>query len=499
MLRHAFITAYLLFFVFIFRTYIVGILNTYIILQGLGKKGSLMIDRYTQPAMGHIFSLENKYNVWKEIEVCACEAQAELGLIGITKDEAAWIRAHAACNKEEIDALEAQVNHDVIAFLTNMASYIDKDVPAEAPHPSRWVHFGMTSTDLGDTALCYMLSQALDILKDDVARLGEICKRRAFEEKSTLCVGRTHGIHAEPMTFGMKFASWAQELKRDLDRLNNAQESVSYGAISGAVGTYSSIDPRVEQMVCEKLHLKVDPLSTQVISRDHHAYVASVLAVCAATCERIATEIRGLQKTDTLEVEEPFKKKQKGSSAMPHKRNPITAEKVCGLARVVKANAQVAYDNVALWHERDISHSSNERVALADSFIALDHMFTCLIRIVDGLVLYPKRMLANLNKTRGLIYSSKVLLALVDTGMTREDAYLIVQSCAMKTWKEIQECERGTSFKEKLKADPACVLSDDELDTIFDPQQFLTHTSIVFDRLQALDFACACHEKINGE
>lgn len=349
-----------------------------------------MIDRYTRPEMGHIFSLENKYAIWQEIEVLACEAHAEMGKIGITREEAAWIREHAKFNKEEVDAIEAVTNHDVIAFLTNMGEYIDAEVPEGEPKPSRWVHYGMTSSDLGDTALCYQLVQATDIIIEDVRKLGEICRRRAFEERETLCVGRTHGIHAEPMTFGMKFGSWAWELKRDLDRLLDARKNVAFGAISGAVGTYSSIDPFVEEYVCERLGLAHDPLSTQVISRDHHAYLAGVLATTAATCDRIATEIRNLQKTDTLEAEEPFKKGQKGSSAMPHKRNPITLEKVCGLSRVVKANAQVAFDNVALWHERDISHSSAERVAQADSFIALDHMLNCLIRIVDALSCTPR-------------------------------------------------------------------------------------------------------------
>ena len=447
-----------------------------------------MIDRYTRPEIGHIFTLENKYAIWQEIEVLACEAQAELGKIGITKEEAAWIREHAAFKKEEVDAIEAVTNHDVIAFLTNMGSYIDADVPEGEPKPSRWVHFGMTSTDLGDTALCYQLKQATEIILEDCKKLGEICKRRAFEERDTLCVGRTHGIHAEPMTFGMKFGSWAWELKRDYDRLQDALDNISYGAISGAVGTYSSIDPFVEKYVCEHLGLKSDPLSTQVISRDHHAYLASVLACTAATCERIATEVRSLQKTDTLEAEEPFRKGQKGSSAMPHKRNPITMEKVCGLARIVKANAQVAYDNVALWHERDISHSCTERIALPDSFIALDHMFQCLIRVIDGLILYPEQMLNNLNKTRGMLFSSKVLLALVETGITREAAYKIVQSNAMATWADIQQCKQGPTFRERLEADPACTLSSEELDRIFDPRSFLTRADVVFDRLEQLEF-----------
>lgn len=447
-----------------------------------------MIDRYTAPKMGEIFSLENKYAIWQKIEVLACLAHATFGLGGITMEEARWIEEHADFNVDEVAQIESVTNHDVIAFLTNMGSYIDAEVPAGQPKPSRHVHYGMTSSDLGDTALCYQLTQACDILLDDLAKLGNICLRRAAAEKNTLCVGRTHGIHAEPMTFGMKFGSWAQELKRDFDRLKDARKNVAYGAISGAVGTYSSIDPRVEQYVCEALGLEVDPLSTQVISRDHHAYLAGVLATCAATCERIATEIRNLQKTDTLEAEEPFKKGQKGSSAMPHKRNPITMEKVCGLARVVKANAQVAFDNVALWHERDISHSSAERVAQADSFIALDHMLRCLIRVVDGLVLYPEQMLFNLNKTRGLIYSSKVLLALVDTGITREDAYKIVQENAMATWREVQRSEQGTSFREKLEADERCTLDAAALDNIFDPWAFLGNIDVVFKRLEQVKF-----------
>lgn len=447
-----------------------------------------MIDRYARPEMAHIFSLENKYAVWQEIEVLACEAQAELGQCGITKEDAAWIREHAGFDRAEVDAIEAVTHHDVIAFLTNMGEHIDAEVPQGEPKPSRWVHYGMTSSDLGDTALCYQLVQATDIIIEDVCKLGEICRRRAFEERNTLCVGRTHGIHAEPMTFGMKFGSWAWELKRDLDRLVDARKNVAFGAISGAVGTYSSIDPFVEEYVCEHLGLAHDPLSTQVISRDHHAYLAGVLATTAATCDRIATEIRSLQKTDTLEVEEPFRKGQKGSSAMPHKRNPITLEKVCGLSRVVKANAQVAFDNVALWHERDISHSSAERVAQADSFMALDHMLTCLIRIVDGLILYPARMKANLDLTRGLIYSSKVLLALVDTGISREDAYKIVQRNSMAVWDDVHAAVDGLDLRARLEADPECTVTSETLDEIFDPWDFLTRRDVLFDRLEQLSF-----------
>ena len=449
-----------------------------------------MIDRYTRPEMGHIFSLENKYAIWQEIEVLACEAQAELGKIGISKDEAQWIRDHANFEKAKVDEIEEVTRHDVIAFLTNMKEYIDADVPEGDPKPSRWVHYGMTSSDLGDTALCYQLTQACDLIIEDVKKLGEICKRRAFEERNTLCAGRTHGIHAEPMTFGMKFGSWAWELKRDLDRLEDARKNVAFGAISGAVGTYSSIEPFVEEYVCEHLGLVHDPLSTQVISRDHHAYLAGVLATTAATCERIATEVRNLQKTDTLEAEEPFRKGQKGSSAMPHKRNPITAERVCGLARVVKANAQVAFDNAALWFERDISHSGAERVVLADSFTALDYMFGKMQWMLDGLQTYPAKMEHNLWRTKGLIFSSKVLLALVDAGISREDAYVIVQRNAMKVWEDIQNAVDGPTYRERLEADDEAMalLSQEKLDEIFDPWDFLTRKDVVFDRLQELEF-----------
>jgi len=440
-----------------------------------------MIDRYTRPEMGRIFSPANKFAIWQEIEVLACEAQAELGAIGITKEEAAQIRERAAFEVDRIDELEATLNHDVIAFLTNMGEHIGE--------PSKWVHYGMTSSDLGDTALCYQMTQAIDIVIDDVRRLGRICKRRAFEFKDTLCVGRTHGIHAEPMTFGMKFGAWAWALKRAEQRLIATRKfSAAWGAISGAVGSYSNIDPFVEEYVCEKLGLQPDPLSTQVIARDRHAHVLAVLATVAATAESIATEIRALQKTDTLEAEEPFAVGQKGSSAMPHKRNPITAERVVGLARVIKANAQVGFDNVALWHERDISHSSAERVVLADSFIALDYILSKLEWILDGLVVYPESMLANLDRTRGLIYSSRVLLALVDTGMSREDAYAIVQRASMKCWADIQQAEPGPRFRDYLEDEEDFPLTFEQLEKIFDPWAFLARSGVLFERLEGLEF-----------
>ncbi|NTW28146.1 MAG: adenylosuccinate lyase [Coriobacteriia bacterium] len=441
-----------------------------------------MIDRYTRPEMGRIWSQENKFEIWKEIEVLACEAQAELGVI--PREDAVLIRERAAFEVERIDEIERTTNHDVIAFLTNMAEHIGE--------PSKYVHYGMTSSDLGDTALMVQITQAIDIIIDDVVRLGRICQRRAEEFRDTLCVGRTHGIHAEPMTFGMKFAVWAQAFKRAELRLKAAREySCAVGAISGAVGSYSSIDPFVEEYVCERLGLRPDPASQQVIARDRHAHVLMMLGIVASTAEWIATEVRALQKSDTIEAEEPFAKGQKGSSAMPHKRNPITAERVVGLARVVKANGQVGLDNVALWHERDISHSSAERVVMPDSFAATDYLLGKLEWILDGLVIYPDVMMANLNRTRGLIYSSKVLLALVDTDMSREDAYLVVQRNAMLVWESIQRAEDdGPTYRSALEADPEVTsrLSADQLDAIFDPWAFLSRVDIVFDRVAALEF-----------
>lgn len=447
-----------------------------------------MIPRYTRPAMGSIWEPENKFAVWKEIEILACEAQAELGQCGITKDEAAWIRAHADFRVDRIDEIEAVTNHDVIAFLTCMGEYIDADMPEGADKPSRWVHYGMTSSDLGDTALSYQITQALDIIIEDARKLGRVAKDRAFELADAICVGRTHGIHAEPMTFGMKFGSWAWALKRSITRLEQAREVAATGAISGAVGTYSSIDPFVEAYVCEHMGLVPDPLSTQVLARDRHAQVASTLAVVASTLESIAMQVRLMQQTDVIEAEEPFRPGQKGSSAMPHKRNPITVERVCGLSRIVKANAQVGFDDVALWYERDISHSGAERVALADSFIALDYMFAKMQFILEGLQVYPEKMKLNLDRTRGLIFSSKVLLALVDTGITREAAYAIVQRNAMAVWGDIQNAVVGPTYRERLKADPEANLAPEKLDEIFDPWAFLAHKDVVFKRLESLTF-----------
>ncbi|MDR2492158.1 MAG: adenylosuccinate lyase [Coriobacteriales bacterium] len=451
-----------------------------------------MIDRYTRPQMGSIFSLENKYRIWLEIEVLACEAQAQLGPqrgSGISVEEARWIREHADFDAGRIDELEATLNHDVIAFLTNVAEHVDAGLPDGALRPSRWVHYGMTSSDLGDTALCCQVTQAIDLVRAGVRSLAAVALRRAFELKDALCVGRTHGIHAEPMTLGMKFGAWAWALKRADERLDQARAlSAARGAISGAVGSYSSIDPFVERYVCERLGLSADPLSTQVIARDNHAHVLAVLACTAATLEHIATEIRALQKSDTLEAEEPFAKGQKGSSAMPHKRNPITCERVCGLARVVKANAQVGFDDVALWHERDISHSGAERIVLSDSFTALDYMLAKMTWVLDGLVVYPENCRANLERTRGLIYSSKVLLALVDAGFSREAAYDVVQENAMAVWDDIQRAQPGPGLLERLEADERVTLDAASLGALFDPWSFLARRDVLFERLGTLEF-----------
>ena len=447
-----------------------------------------MIERYSRPEMSRLFSLENKYSIWTEVEISACEAMVGLEDIAITDDDVAWIRSHAGFDATHIDELEATLNHDVLAFLTDLGEHVDAGVAAGILKPSRWLHYGMTSSDLTDTAQCYQLAQATDLIIAGVRALGEATKRRAFEHRRTLSVGRTHGVHAEPMVFGMKFAAWAFALKRAEQRLLEARAVIAVGAISGAVGSYSSISPKVEAYVCEKLGLSVDPLSTQVVNRDRHAQLASALAVTAATLEQLATEVRNLQKTESLEAEEPFTTGQKGSSAMPHKRNPVIAERICGMARVIKANTQVALDNVALWHERDISHSSAERIAMVDSFLALDYILAKALWLVEGLVVYPDRCRANLDATRGLVFSSKALLALVDTGMSREEAYGIVQGHSMAVWSDIQSARPGASLRERLEDDPLVTVPAAALDKAFDPWRFLQNIDVLFKRLADLEF-----------
>lgn len=423
--------------------------------------------------MRAIWELRNKFDKWLEIEILATEAHVKLGIV--PQDALDEIKEKAAFSVERIGAIEAETHHDVIAFLTNVAENVG---PA-----SRYVHYGLTSSDVVDTGLAVQMKEAVDILIEDVREIVNLLKDKAIEYKDLVCVGRTHGIQAEPMTFGLKFANWAFEMHRNLNRLERAKAAISVGKLSGAVGTYSNIDPWVEEFVCERLGLTPAPVSTQVLQRDRHAEYMTALAICAATIEKIAIEVRALQKTETREVEEPFAKGQKGSSAMPHKRNPIIAERLTGQARVLRANALVALENVALWHERDISHSSVERIIIPDSTMLLDYMLGKLKWLIEGLLVYPENMKKNLDITGGLIYSSRVLLALVDKGVTREDAYQMVQRNAMATWRGEGE------LKGLLKADAevAKLIPDDELDELFSTDYFLRNVDTVFKRLEKLD------------
>jgi adenylosuccinate lyase len=431
-----------------------------------------LIPRYTRPEMGSIWSDENRFSIWLEIEILACEAQAEHGII--PKDAIGIIREKASFDVERILEIEEEVKHDVIAFLTNVAEYVGPE--------SRFIHLGMTSSDVLDTALGVQMKQSGELLLKGLHRLSDVLQQQAKKYKHTIMIGRTHGIHAEPTTLGLKFALWYEECKRNLERLNRAVDSVSTGKISGAVGTYEHLEPFVEEYVCKKLGLKPDPVSTQVVQRDRHAEFMSTLAGVGASLEKIAVEIRHLQRTEVLEAEEYFSKGQKGSSAMPHKRNPIVSERITGLARVLRGNATAALENVALWHERDISHSSVERVIVPDSCILLDYMLAKTSDLIENLLVYPERMMENLNRTNGLTASQSVLLALTKKGMKREDAYRVVQRNAMKTW------DTGTPFRELLGKDRDItkMLSDEELDEMFDLKRSVRHVDTVFDRLGLL-------------
>ena len=426
-----------------------------------------MIERYTRPAMGKIWEDENKFRIWLEIETLACEAQAELGIV--PKEAVKVIREKGNFNVARILEIEHEVKHDVIAFLTNVGEYVGPE--------SRFIHLGMTSSDVLDTALAVQMKQSAELLLKDMEGLKDIFERRAKEFKYTVMIGRTHGIHAEPITFGLKLALWYTEMERNIGRLNASLKTISVGKISGAVGTYQHLDPFVERYVCEKLGLQPAPISTQIIQRDRHAEFMNVLAICGCSLEKFATEIRHLQKTEVLEAEEYFSKGQKGSSAMPHKRNPIVCERVAGLARLLRSNALAAMENVALWHERDISHSSVERVIIPDSCILLDFILADMTKIIDRLLVYPEYMTRNLNATRGLIFSQEVLLALTKKGMKREDAYRIVQEQAMKVWQEEKE------FKALLLGsdDVMKLLSKKELDELFDPKRSLKHVDYIFE------------------
>ena len=425
-----------------------------------------MIPRYTLPEMGALWTDAAKLGTWVEVEVLACEAHAELGLVPRADVDA--IRQGRVPTPERVAEIEAETNHDVIAFLTAFM----ETVPGDA---ARWVHYGMTSSDLLDTALGATLARATDLVLAKADRLVAVLKRRALEHWDTLCAGRTHGVQAEPTTFGHKLAMFAFAVDRGRQRLRRAREAVAVGSISGAVGTYSNIDPFVEAYVCERLGLGIEPVATQVVARDRHAELLGALAVLGASVEQIGLEIRHLQRSEVREAEEPFGRGQKGSSAMPHKRNPITCERICGLARILRANAGAALEDIALWHERDITHSSVERVILPDSLIAADYQLHLAIRVVDGLQVFPDRMLANLEATHGLVSSSQVLLSLVDAGMARDDAYKVVQAAAMRSW------ETGEPFADTLAAEGVDVPAE-----ALDPRRFLARHHVVRERLEAL-------------
>jgi adenylosuccinate lyase len=428
-----------------------------------------MIPRYTRPAMGRIWEDENKYRIWLEIEVLACDAQAEHG--AIPREAARTIREKARFDVARIEAIENEVKHDVIAFLTNVGEYVGPE--------ARYIHVGMTSSDVLDTCLAVQMKQSGEMLLEDLHHLESVLARRAREFKRTIMVGRTHGIHAEPITFGLKLAVWYAETQRNLARLAAAVERISVGQISGAVGTFEHITPAIEEYVCERLGLKVAPVSTQVLQRDRHAEFMNTLALIGSSCEKMATEIRHLQKTEVLEAEEYFSRGQKGSSAMPHKRNPITCERIAGLSRVLRGNALAAMENVALWHERDITHSSVERVVIPDSCILLDYVLSLLTDVLDRLLVYPENMRKNLERTHGLIFSQSVLLALTSRGMKREDAYRIVQGSAMEIW------SGGGDFKTRLaeNADVMKVISRSDLDALFDVEKSLRHVDQIFRRV----------------
>jgi adenylosuccinate lyase len=433
-----------------------------------------MIERYTLPEMGAIWTDQARMQAWLDVEIAAVKAWHKLGKI--PADAVAEIESKAAFDVARVNEIEATTNHDVIAFLTNVAEYVGD--------ASKYVHYGMTSSDMLDTALALQIKRAGLLLERDLVALGEVLKRRALEFRDTVEVGRTHGIHAEPITFGMKLGIWAFEVSRHLKRMRTVTVNASVGKISGAVGAYNNIDPRVEDLVCEELDIGREPISNQVVQRDRHAAFLSCIAIIGASIEKFATEIRHLQRSEVREAEEAFGKGQKGSSAMPHKRNPILSERMAGCARVLRGNALVGMENVALWHERDISHSSAERVVLPDSTILLDYMLQKFTRLIDNLVVDEERMLANLGQSYRLVFSGAVLLALVDKGMLREDAYRVVQDAAMRAWRE------GVDFGDLIKAsdEAAAVMSPAEIDAAMDPDQYRAGRDVIFDRLERLEF-----------
>ncbi len=428
-----------------------------------------MIRRYTHPEMGNIWSEQRRYETWLEVELAATDTMVEAGIV--PAEAARELRAKAAFDVARIEEIEQTTQHDVIAFTTAVAENVG---PA-----ARWLHFGLTSSDVVDTAQAIQMREACDLIVKDIAGAMDAVRARAEEHRHTPMIGRTHGVHAEPMTFGVKLALWYAELQRDLDRVLRAREIVAVGKVSGAVGTFAHLDPGIEARVCERLGLEAAPVSSQVIQRDRHAELMCALAITAASLEKFALEIRGLQKTEIGEVEEPFGKGQKGSSAMPHKRNPVGCEQITGLARLVRANAMAALENVALWHERDISHSSVERVILPDSFIALDHMLRRFTRIARGMVVYPDRMKENLNRSRGVVFSGTVLLELARRGISREQAYEWVQRNAMRSFHD------KLDFKGLLLADADImkVLTPAEIEKAFDLDDQMRNVDAIFERV----------------
>lgn len=427
-----------------------------------------MIERYTNPEMGRIWTLQHEFEVMLEVEITACEAMAELGQIPV--EAAKNIRAKAKFDLNRVKEIEKVTNHDIIAFLTNVAEYVGED--------SKYIHKGLTSSDVKDTALGIMMKKSAELILEDLKNLRDVLKRQAKKYKHTVCIGRTHGIHAEPMTLGLKFALWYDEVCRDIERVEHAKKIVAVGKLSGAVGTYSNIDPRIEEITCKKLGIEPVKLATQVIQRDRHAEYMTTLAIVASTFEKIATELRNLQRTDIREVEEYFQPGQKGSSAMPHKRNPITGERISGMARLVRGNAIAAMEDITLWHERDISHSSVERVILPDSTINVDYCCRKLTNLLDKLLVYPEAMMENLNKTGGLIFSQRIMLAVVSKGVLREDAYKWVQRNAMARWL------KGEDFRTNVEKDPDITkyLTKEEIDNCFDYQWFLRNVDMIMAR-----------------
>jgi adenylosuccinate lyase len=427
-----------------------------------------MIERYSRPRMKRVWSDENKFDKWLKVEIAACEAWAELGII--PRRDLSKIKM-ARVNLKRMEEILKETHHDVTAFLGSVAESLGEE--------SRFIHLGLTSNDVIDTALCLQLLEAAQILSEDIKQLIGVLARQAIKHKYTVMIGRTHGIHAEPVSFGLKLALWTEEMRRNLKRLSEAEKVISVGKISGAVGTYATLTPEVEEKACAKLGLTPSPISNQILQRDRHAQFVTTLAIIASSLEKFATEIRGLQRTEIREVEEPFASGQTGSSAMPHKRNPELCERVCGISRLVRGYALTSMENIALWHERDISHSSAERIILPDSCLVLDYALAIFTSVIKGLTVFPEKMKKDMELTKGLIFSQRVMLALIDKGLSREEAYKMVQRNAMKAWKG------SKNFRTLLKADAevGAVLPADELEPLFDEQYYLRYMDIIFGRL----------------